>query len=97
MNGDCWYLTNDGATVLGPFPVEVMRLDGAAAARCQELWSEARGRPLAARLDGRRLVVNVVKLAADPAALELAAGRVVGCRKFDDTKSARAVLTLTRR
>jgi hypothetical protein len=76
-------------------PVGV-RLDAAARARCSELWTELRGKPLRAVLEGDRLMVDSVKLDMPITGLDLQGGRVVGCKKFDPARAAKVVLTLMR-
>src|SRR5262249_39099687 len=73
-----------------------VRLDAAAQARCSEFWTELRGKPLHAMLEGDRLTVDSVKLNAPITGLEIQGGRVTGCKKFDPSRAAKVALILAR-
>ena len=73
-----------------------VRLDTAALSRCTELWTDLRGKPLRAVLDGDRLTVDSVKLDVPVTGLDIQGGRVVGCKKFDPSRAVKVALTLVR-
>jgi hypothetical protein len=79
-----------------PSPPKGVRFDTATTLACREVWSSIGDDPLHATAEGGRLTLDTIKLELTYQDLTLQNGKVVGCRKFEQKKAARAPLVLTR-
>jgi len=65
-------------------------------ATCVDLWTTVEGKPLAAKLEGKRLTVEMVKFIGEPKFFDVKGGKVTSCRDFKAAKITRIESVLSK-